>query len=149
MKPFIILFFIISFVSCDTNFSAPKPDNLLENQQMEDILYDIKFLAAAKSKKYKILKDNNVKVDSLIYQKYKIDSTTLHQNIAYYSTHSLKTYKEMEHNIQLRFEAERKKIGTALKEKDSVRLAKKKKEIQQRNNKGEELLKSTLDVTKK
>ena len=149
MKQFIFLFFIISFVSCDKDFSAPKPDNLLEQQKMENILYDIKFLVAAKSKKYKILKDNNVKVAPLIYEKYKIDSTTLSQNIAYYTTHSFKTYKEMEHNIQLRFEAERTKIGVELKKNDKKRIDKKKKNIQQRNVKGEEMLKSTLDVTKK
>jgi len=148
MKKIILVLFIISFVACDDDFKAPKPDHLLEKKQMEDILYDVKFLAAAKSKKYKILKDNNVKVAPFIFEKYKIDSTTLSQNIAYYSTHSYKTYKEMEHNIQLRFEAEKAKIGAESKKNDKERVAKKKKEIQQRK-KGKELLKSSLDVNKK
>ncbi len=147
MKKYFLLFLIVFFTSCDKKVSAPKPDHLLEQQQMEDILFDIKFLAAAKSKKYKILKDNNVQVDSLIYQKHKIDSTILYQNIAYYTTHSYKTYKEIEHNIQLRFEAEISKIKIHLKENDDARLAKKKKEIQQRK-KGKELLKSSLNINK-
>jgi len=148
MKKFVLFLILLSFASCDKDYSAPKPDHLLEKKQMEDILYDIKFLTAAKSKKYKVLKDNKVKVDSLIYHKYKIDSVTLYQNIAYYATHSYKTAKEIEHNIQLRFEAEKAKVELKLKESEKKRLSKKKKEIQQRK-KGKELLKSSLNVNKK
>ncbi len=135
MKKTLFLVLITVFFSCDKTFKAPKPDRLLEKQQMEDVLYDIKFLAAAKSKSYNIFKNNNLNAASIIYEKYKIDSITLYQNIAYYSTNSFKTYKKMEHNIQLRFKAEKEKIDAKLREKDSVRINKKKKMIQQRKNK--------------
>jgi len=110
----IILLFVT--VSCDKNFKAPKPDNLIEQPVMEKILYDIKLLQASKSKKFKVLKDNNVQSDVYIYQKYKIDSITLRQNIAYYATVSFKKRKEIEERIRLQFVANKEAIGEEAKE---------------------------------
>jgi hypothetical protein len=91
---------------------------------MEDILYDIKLLKASKSKNYRILKDNNVQVDAYIYEKYKLDSITLRENIAFYASASFKTYKEIENNIKLRFEAEKKKVEKEIEERDSLKKTK-------------------------
>lgn len=114
------------------SFKAPEPDNLIDQPVMEEILYDISLLKAAKSKSYKILKDNNVQADVYIYEKYKIDSITLRQNIVYYATSSFKNAKGIEERIKLRFDAEKleieKIIQDSLKKKkdmDSVKLSNK------------------------
>jgi len=120
-------------VSCDKTFVAPEPDNLIEQPVMQEILYDIKLLKASKSKNYKVLKDNNVQADLYIYEKYKIDSITLRQNIEYYATKSFKKSKEIEENIKAQFKAEKaaieKKITDSLKakrEKDSIQIPREK-----------------------
>jgi len=120
-------------VSCDKKIVAPEPDNLIEQPVIEEILYDIKLLKASKSKSYKVLKDNNVQADLYIYEKYKIDSITLRQNIEYYATKSFKKSKEIEENIKMQFKAKKatleKKIADSLKakkEKDSVQLPREK-----------------------
>jgi hypothetical protein len=102
-----LLVLVLILISCDKSFKAPKPDVLIEQAQMENILYDINLLKAARSKSFKMLKDNNVKADVYIYNKYKIDSTTLRQNIAYYATNSFKTAKGIEDRIRLKFESEK------------------------------------------
>lgn len=113
---------------------APEPDNLIDQSVMEEILYDIKLLKASKSKSYKVLKDNNVQADLYIYEKYKIDSITLRQNIEYYATKSFKKSKEIEEKIRAKFIAkkaalEKKETDSikAKKEKDSLRLPKEKR----------------------
>ena len=109
---------LLVFISCDKTFKAPEPEQLIKQKVMEDILYDIKLLKASKSKSYRVLKDNNVKVDAYIYEKYSLDSITLRENIAFYASGSFKTYKEIENNIKLRFEAEKKKVEAEIAKHD-------------------------------
>jgi hypothetical protein len=131
MKRFLLILLLIT-VSCDKSFKAPEPENLIDQPVMEEILYDISLLKAAKSKSYKILEDNNVQADVYIYEKYKIDSITLRQNIDYYATKSFKKAKEIEERIKLRFDTEKieieKVIQDSLKKKkvkDSIKLSNK------------------------
>ncbi|PHS06259.1 MAG: hypothetical protein COA88_10895 [Kordia sp.] len=119
---FFLLVLLLVTVSCDKNFKAPEPDNLIDQPVMEEILYDISLLKAAKSKSYKILKDNNVQADVYIYEKYKIDSITLRQNIEYYATFSFKKAKGIEERIKLRFDAEKAQIGKIIQ--DSLKIKK-------------------------
>jgi len=129
MKRFLLVLLLI-IVSCDKSFKTPEPDNLIDQPVMEEILYDISLLKAAKSKSYKIIKDNNVQADVYIYEKYKIDSITLRQNIEYYTTTSFKKSKEIEERIRLRFDADKAKVEKIIqdslkikKDKDSVKLS--------------------------
>lgn len=130
----VILILLFVTVSCDKSFKTSEPDNLIEQDVMEEILYDIKLLQASKSKKYKILKDNNVQADAYIYNKYKIDSITLRQNIEYYATDSFKESKKIEERIRLRFVADKEAIEKVIEEelkdkkiKDSLKAFKIKK----------------------
>jgi hypothetical protein len=123
---FFLSVFLILLISCDKNFKAPKPDVLLEEQVMEEILFDIGYLKAAKSKSFKVLNDNNVQADEYIYHKYKIDSTILRQNLNYYATKSFKKAKQIEEKIRLRFVNEKNDLEMrmadstiTLKKKDS------------------------------
>lgn len=116
-----LLICILLLVSCDKSYEAPEPEHLIEQEVMEDILYDINLLKAARSKSYRILKDNNVKVDTYIYEKYQLDSITLRENIAYYATASFKKYKEIENNVKLRFVAEKENLELEVKERDSLK----------------------------
>ena len=112
----VLLMLLFVTVSCDKSFKAPEPDHLIEQPIMEEILYDIKLLQVSKSKKFKILKDNNIQADLYIYDKYKIDSTTLRQNIEYYATASFKNSKEIEERIRLRFVADKEAMEKVIEE---------------------------------
>lgn len=124
----LLLILLLVTVSCDKKYEAPKPENMIDQPTMEKILYDIKLLKASKSKSFKVLKDNNVQADLYIYEKYKIDSITLRQNIEYYATASFKKSKQIEEKIKLQFQADKvaveKSIADKLKEeevKDSIK----------------------------
>lgn len=115
-----LLIIMLLLVSCDKSFKALEPEHLIEQEVMEDILYDINLLKAAKSKNYRILKDNNIQIDAYIYEKYDLDSITLRENIAYYATESFKKYKELENNIRLRFVTEKNKLELDVNKRDSI-----------------------------
>ncbi len=125
MRKIIVLIMLFFVLSCDKKFKAPKPDVLIEQPVMEDILYDISLLKAAKSKKFKVLNDNNVNAGAFIYKKYKIDSIILRQNIEYYATNSFKTAKGIEERIGLKLKSEMTKVEQQIAvEKERVELKK-------------------------
>ncbi len=97
---------VLFIFSCDNKFKVAKPNVLIKQSVMENILYDIGLLKAAKSKKFKVLNDNNVVAGEYIYRKYNIDSVTLRQNIEYYSANFFDTSKEIEEKIALKLKSE-------------------------------------------
>lgn len=64
---------------------------------MENILYDLSLITAGKNIEDTYFFD----MDSLIYQKYQIDSLTLSQNMIYYSSQP-EQYIQMLQNVQNR-----------------------------------------------
>ena len=71
MKKFLGIFVVVFIISCSKN-PVPKPDNLLDDEVMTNILFDIAILQAADGTMTYRLAENNIKVNSFIYEKYKI-----------------------------------------------------------------------------
>ncbi|MBD3723542.1 MAG: DUF4296 domain-containing protein [Flavobacteriaceae bacterium] len=88
-----ILGLLINFTSCK-DMAVEKPDNLLPEDKMIDIIYDIAILQAAENYKPINLSDAGVKVNNYIYKKYNIDSTTYYQNHKYYAS-DVNNYKKI------------------------------------------------------
>lgn len=93
MKKLVVLFFGIISISCSNN-PVPKPDNLLDDEVMTDILFDIAILQAADGSMPFRLSEKNIKINTYIFKKYEIDSTTYYQNQRYYAADARK-YKKM------------------------------------------------------
>ncbi len=93
MKKFILLFTTLIFVttSCKEE-SIPKPKNLIEKDKMEDIIYDLAILEAARTQNSSV--QNYVKPTEFIKNKYKIDSLTFAKSTQYYAS-DIKEYKKM------------------------------------------------------
>lgn len=120
MKKFLLLVIGIVIIYCSKN-PAPKPDNLLDDEVMTNILFDIAVLQAAEGTMTYRLTENNIKVNTFIYEKYKIDSTTYYQNQKYYAANTRK-YKKMHQEVLARLDeikstSETKKDSIVKKEK--------------------------------
>ena len=127
MKKLLFIIATLTLFSCDENFRNNKPDKLIDQNTMENILYDIKIINAARSKNFTTMREKKVEGDNYIYEKYKIDSVTLRQNIDYYST-SFKKYKEIHENVKRRFAREKNNVSLERKEQDSLLKLKNKTE---------------------
>ncbi|TRW21890.1 DUF4296 domain-containing protein [Flavobacterium zepuense] len=92
-----ILLLALVAVGCGDE-TAPKPDHLLKEGEMVDILYDISLLQAIKSFTPNSLSDNNVNPQTYIYKKYKIDSLTFAQNHLYYAS-NLEEYQKIQKKV--------------------------------------------------
>lgn len=88
-----------------------KPDNLLSEEVMIEILYDTALLQAANGYVPKKLSDNNINVKNFIYNKYNIDSATYYQNHKYYAA-DLENYKKMYKKIAARLEIANTKLDS-------------------------------------
>ena len=102
MKKIIYVTIFFGFLACNKNPVKP-PKKLLDEATMENILYDVAILQAAKINAPEILQANKIEAKNYIYKKYKIDSATYHQNNRYYAA-EVNNYKHMHKRILARLE---------------------------------------------
>lgn len=111
-----ILIALVVVLSCKKNI-AEKPEHLLSEGEMEDVLYDISLLQAIKSFQPQTLTDNNINVKTYIYNKYKIDSLTFAQNNTYYAG-DIKGYEKIQKKVSERLKANKEKLFPPVKPND-------------------------------
>ena len=104
MKQVLFLFISLFVISCSKN-PVPKPDNLLDEEAMVDIIYDISILQATDGSMSYKLSDHNIKMNQYIFEKYKIDSITYRENQRYYAANA-RAYKKIYKKVIERLEKE-------------------------------------------
>ena len=104
MKQVLFLFVSLFVLSCSKN-PVPKPDNLLDEEVMVNIIYDISILQATDGSMSYKLSDHNIKMDQYIFEKYKIDSITYRENQRYYAANA-RAYKKIYKKVIERLERE-------------------------------------------
>lgn len=102
MKKLILIFLI--FHSCGfTNDETLVPDNLISEEKMIDILYDMSLISVSKGINKRILENNGVKPKKYILKKYGIDSLQFVVSNEYYSKdleRYLKIYEEVLNKLE-------------------------------------------------
>ena len=112
MKYLSIIFCTILFLGCQDIKEIEKPENLIAKEVMVTILTDVYISNASRSINNKLLKEYNIRLDSVIYNKYHIDSLQFVESNAYYSS-NLKTYTSIITEVQ-------EGLIILQKEKDSI-----------------------------
>jgi len=97
MKNIIGLLVVLFFWSC-SNKPVSKPDQLLDEEVMENILFDLSILQATQSSMPNKLDEKGINPETFIYEKYKIDSVTYYQNKLYYASNT-KKYKKIHKKV--------------------------------------------------
>ncbi|WP_430411531.1 DUF4296 domain-containing protein [Kordia sp.] len=133
MKRYIwCLLVVLGMVSCRKE-AVPKPDNLLSNQEMANILYDITLINAMKGVDKKGVEASFIQYDTYLYKKYNIDSAQFARSNNYYAADPLR-YDKIYALVDARLKEERAEVEATMK-KEQVRrdsLQKAKKEEQAR-----------------
>ena len=112
MKYLSILIFAILFLGCQDIKEVEKPKHLISQEVMVTILTDVYIGNASRSVNNKLLKEYNISLDSMIYNKYHIDSLQFVESNAYYSS-NLETYNDIITKVQ-------EDLIILQKEKDSI-----------------------------
>jgi len=96
-----VLFLLIGLmvVSCQER-KVEKPEELIDEETMIAIFYDLSVLEAIKTNNPIALEQNQINPYTYIYKKYNIDSLQFVENNLYYAT-DLKAYKKMYEKVEL------------------------------------------------
>ena len=96
------------FFSCNPSIEKPKkPENLIPEDKMVDIMYDIFILNSAKGVNKKMLELNGILPKDYVFEKYSIDSTQFAESNNYY-VYDTKTYESILNKIAEKIDAKKK-----------------------------------------
>lgn len=97
-----VMIFSVFLFSCQNVEELKKPDKLIPEQKMVEVLTDLSILYSAKNYNKKILEETGLPLKSYLYKKHKIDSLQLAQSTEYYAKDYIKfeeIYKEVRSNL--------------------------------------------------
>ncbi|MGB7786824.1 MAG: DUF4296 domain-containing protein [Salinimicrobium sp.] len=98
---FLLVFFL---VSCQDIRRTPKPDDLIAEDKMVDVLVDISLLHGARSYNKSLLQEKGIQPYNYLWEKYKIDSTRFKESSNYYADHP-KQYEKIYEQVKVRLES--------------------------------------------
>ncbi len=118
----VILYFAVVLVifSCQSIEKAAKPETIIDEDRMVEILTEIAFIKAAKSSYRKNLNEKNFDAESYILKKFDIDSTVFAQNNAWYAD-QLETYEKIFERVKTNLKQEEVKYEKLKKREDSIK----------------------------
>ncbi len=110
MKTVITIFSFLFLVASCNKAEVPKPKNLIDEEILENVIYDLTLLEAIKIQ-IPIDKQNfSGKTTSYVYKKYKIDSLQFVKSNQYYAT-DIDNYKKIFQRVKDRLQAESDQLG--------------------------------------
>jgi len=109
MKKLLFPFFVTLIVVVSCNHSVvPPPENLIDENKMIDVLYDLSLLDAIKTQG--INQQSYPSTTAFLKKKYNIDSITFANNTKYYAS-DIKNYKKMYDKVKERLNEESVKLN--------------------------------------
>lgn len=128
-KKFLFFYFLLAILlSCSNVQKRDKPENLLSKDQMVEIYTDMLLLDAVKRSVSKSFESYNLEASEHIYNKFKIDSATLTNNMRYYNLDfeaNAEIYKRVNENL----ENKREFIDSIVQNRDSIQKIEQQKKL--------------------
>ena len=128
------LFLLLVFTtSCEPKIKPEKPQGLISETEMTNVLYDMFVMNSAKGVNSKLLEVSGVSPEKFILEKYNIDSLQFAQSNNYYA-HDLEVYETIIEKVKEKitkerdvFEAiEKREQEEAKRRKDSIKAEREK-----------------------
>ncbi len=115
MKYWLILIFAIGLGACQNVQKPEKPKNLIGKDKMIDVLTEAYLTNAARSINNNSILEEGIKMDSLLYSKFGIDSLQFAKSNAYYAA-DVNMYIDIFKEVETR-------LDNKVKHLDSIRNA--------------------------
>lgn len=101
---FLVICCLFSFISCQKKM-IDKPDNLIKEEQMVNIIYDLAILEAARTQPTLQSRASvNINPTEFVYSKYKVDSIQFAKSDQYYAA-DIDVYKRIYDNVNERIQS--------------------------------------------
>lgn len=126
-----VSFLVITMLlfSCK-NGGVEEPDQLIDKEVMENIIYDISLLDAIKYNQPNTTENYKVNPKEFIYKKYKVDSVQFSKSNIYYAS-NFDEYKEIYDNVLKRIDSKKAVLDSIIKKavkRDSLIAVKRKQD---------------------
>ena len=122
-KIILFLAIAIAFVSCKEEI-VPKPERLIAQDVMVDIMYDLTILEAIKNQNPASLDTFKINSRAYIFKKYRIDSIQYAKSNIYYAS-DYNEYKSMFEQITKRLEVKTQSVESFIKKQKKKKSVKK------------------------
>ncbi len=110
-KPILYIALILVFAACQDVVQPEKPKNLIAKDEMVEILIETYLDNAARSIDYKTISASGIKMDSLIYREFNIDSLQFAKSNAFYAA-DVNIYMEIIQSVEKRLTTMQKKMDS-------------------------------------
>lgn len=117
---FYILILVISFSSCQTVERSEKPDNLIEEEKMVEVLTEVSLLNSARNFNKRLFENTGITPEEYIYEKFDIDSLQLERSNNYYAE-NYDRYEEIYAEVKENLEKMKVKLDSIRDEETRVR----------------------------
>ncbi len=107
---------LLFLTGCQTIERNKKPENLIPEDKMVEVLIDVHLFNAAKSVNRLPLQQTGMTPHQFIYEKHDIDSLTYEQSNAYYGA-DLNTYEEIHAKVKVQLELRKTVVDTSIARK--------------------------------
>ena len=126
MRLFAYIVLALLMIGCQDIPPVEKPDNLIDEETMEEIIYEISVVNSARGYNMQLLSKYGVEPETYVFNKFGIDSLQYANSVAYYSS-DIEVYKKMYQSVEQRVEKEFSHYDSLAKiekkVKDSLRTA--------------------------
>ncbi|MBT8289038.1 MAG: DUF4296 domain-containing protein [Flavobacteriaceae bacterium] len=116
----ILIYMVLALVvvGCKNNKidRPPKPDNLLSEEKMVEVIYDMTIMSAAKGLNRRIIENRGVNPESFVYDKHSIDSVQFALSNQYYA-YDIDLYEDIYMRVKTKLEADKVKFKAELDKK--------------------------------
>ena len=121
-NPILSLFILVLFAACESSTIYEKPDNLIPERTMAELIVDLELARYARGKKNNNM-DSKMDYTHLVYEKYGIDSAQYVSSNKYYIT-DLETYRRIHGYAQKLLEQKKKYYDSIKGAQDSIARSK-------------------------
>lgn len=128
-----LVFIALFFCGCQNVERPQKPKNLISKEKMAQIISEAYLANAARSVNNRLIIEKGLKLDSLIYQKFNVDSLQFAQSNTYYAA-QVNDYLEILTNVEQHLLNTEKALDSLYKvqrKKDSIEGIPAKKQIEE------------------
>lgn len=122
MRIILTLIILVIVQSCK-DFNNKKPENLISEDKMVEILFDLEIINAARGDNKKIIEEKISNINNYLQNKYKIGIDQFENSISYYSSDILKyssIIQEVEQKLDSTKKLIQKKINAKRNRQDSL-----------------------------
>jgi hypothetical protein len=112
LKVIIILSIVLGCSNSLTQKPMP-PDNLISQEKMVDIIYDMTLINVAKGVNKSVLENNGIIPEQYLFNKHSVDSILFARSNEYYS-YDLKTYQIIYDKVKIKLEKNKNIISDSI-----------------------------------